>query len=83
MHMYLFQENLRYDQIAQALGANGEYVRTPEEFRAALEKAYKLARDSKVSTVINCQGTKDFTAGTEYPPGISMPVEPGVGAIAH
>ncbi len=83
MHMYLFQENLRYDQMAQALGAHGAYVRTPEEFRQALAVAYKLARDSKMSSLINCQGTKDFTASKEYPPGISLPVEPGCGAVAH
>lgn len=83
MHMYLFQEHLRYDQMAQSLGANGEYVRTPEEFRAALARAYKLARDNKVSSLINCQGLKEFTTGQEYPPGISLPVEPGVSAVAH
>ena len=83
MHMYLFQENLRYDQMAIALGAQGEYVRTPEDFRAALARAYKAARDNKVSTLINCQATKDFTAGKDYPPGISLPVEPGCGAVAH
>lgn len=83
LHMYLFQEHLRYDQMAQALGAQGAYVRTPEEFRKALAAAYKAARDQKVSTLINCQATKDFTAGKEYPPGISLPVEPGVGAVAH
>lgn len=83
MHMYLFQEHLRYDQMAQSLGANGEYVRTPEEFRAALARAYKLARDNKISTLINCQATKEFTASKDYPPGISLPVEPGVSAVAH
>jgi thiamine pyrophosphate-dependent acetolactate synthase large subunit-like protein len=83
LQMYLFQEHLRYDQMAEALGARGEYVRTPEQFRAALARAYKAARDQKTSTLINCQATKDFTAGTAYPPGISLPVEPGVGAVAH
>jgi len=83
LHMYLFQENLRYDQMAQALGAQGEYVRTPEAFRTALARAYKAARDHKVSTLINCQATKDFTASKDYPPGISLPVEPGVGAVMH
>lgn len=83
MHMYLFQEHLRYDQMAQALGAQGDWVRTPEQFRAALARAYKAARDHKVSTLINCQATKDFTAGKDYPPGISLPIEPGVGAVAH
>ena len=83
MHMYLFQENLRYDQMAQGLGANGEYVRTPEEFRTALARAYKLARDEKVSSLINCQAIKEFTSPRDYPPGISLNAEPGTGAVAH
>jgi len=83
MHMYLFQENLRYDQMAQGLGANGEYVRTPEDFRAALARAYKLARNEKVSSLINCQALKEFTSPRDYPPGISLNAEPGSGAVAH
>jgi thiamine pyrophosphate-dependent acetolactate synthase large subunit-like protein len=83
MHMYLFQEHLRYDQMAEALGARGEYVRTPEDFRAALARAYKAGRDEKASTLINCQGIKEFTNGREYPPGIALPAEPGTGAVAH
>ena len=39
MHMYIFQENLRYDQMAEGLGARGEYVRTQDEFREALKRA--------------------------------------------
>lgn len=83
LQMYLFQENLRYDQMAQGLGANGEYVRTVEEFRAALARAYKLARDEKVSSLINCQAIKEFTSPRDYPPGVSLNAEPGVGAVAH
>jgi thiamine pyrophosphate-dependent acetolactate synthase large subunit-like protein len=83
MHMYLFQENLRYDQMAQGLGANGEYVRTPEDFRAALARAYKLARNEKVSSLINCQALKEFTSPRDYPPGISLNAEPGSGAVAQ
>lgn len=83
MHMYLFQEHLRYDQMAEALGARGEYVRTPGDFRAALARAYKAGRDEKASTLINCQGIKEFTNGREYPPGIALPAEPGTGAVAH
>jgi thiamine pyrophosphate-dependent acetolactate synthase large subunit-like protein len=83
MHMYLFQENLRYDQMAQGLGAHGEYVRTPEDFRAALARCYKLARDEKVSCLINCQALKEFTSPRDYPPGISLNAEPGTGAVAH
>jgi thiamine pyrophosphate-dependent acetolactate synthase large subunit-like protein len=83
MHMYLFQEHLRYDQMAQSLGARGDYVRTPEDFRAALARAYKAARDEKASTLINCQAIKEFTVGRDYPPGISLNAEPGTGAVAH
>lgn len=83
MQMYLFQEHLRYDQMAVALGARGEYVRTPEEFRAALARAYKAGRDEKASTLINCQAIKEFTSGKDYPPGISLNAEPGTGAVAH
>ena len=83
LQMYLFQENLRYDQMAQGLGANGEYVRTVEEFRAALARAWKLARDQKVSSLINCQALKEFTSSRDYPPGVALNAEPGVGAVAH
>lgn len=83
MHMYLFQENLRYDKLAEGLGANGAYVQTVEELRLALHTAYKLARDEKVSSLINCQGIKEFTSGRAYPPGIAMNPEPGCGAVAH
>ena len=40
--MYLFQENLRYDKIAEALGARGEYVKTPAELTAALQRINDL-----------------------------------------
>jgi thiamine pyrophosphate-dependent acetolactate synthase large subunit-like protein len=83
MQMYLFQEHLRYDQMAVGLGARGEYVRTPEEFRAALARAYKAGRDEKASTLINCQAIKEFTSGKDFPPGISLNAEPGTGAVAH
>lgn len=83
MHMYLFQENLRYDKIAEGLGVRGEYVRTPDQFSAALARSYKLAADEQLSTVINCQALKEFTSARDYPPGVSLNPEPGVGAVAH
>jgi thiamine pyrophosphate-dependent acetolactate synthase large subunit-like protein len=83
MHMYLFQENLRYDKIAEGLGARGEYVRTPEELRAALQRSYTAASKESLSTLINVQAIKEFTSGRDYPPGIALPPEPGVGAFAH
>jgi thiamine pyrophosphate-dependent acetolactate synthase large subunit-like protein len=83
MHMYLFQENLRYDNLAEGLGARGEYVQTPEQLREALKRSYQAAAKDKVSTVINCQALKEFTSPKDYPPGIQLPAEPGVGAFAH
>lgn len=83
MHMYLFQENLRYDKMAEGLGARGEYVRTPEELRGALKRGYDTATKEVASTLINVQALKEFTSGRDYPPGIALPPEPGVGAFAH
>jgi len=69
LHMYLFQENLRYDKIAESLGARGEHVRTPEELRAALKRSYDAAAKENASTLINCQSLRDFSIATLYPPG--------------
>jgi thiamine pyrophosphate-dependent acetolactate synthase large subunit-like protein len=83
MHLYLFQENLRYDKMAEGLGARGEYVHTPEEFREALKRSYQAAAKENVSSLINVQALKEFTSGKDYPPGIALPAEPGIGAFAH
>jgi thiamine pyrophosphate-dependent acetolactate synthase large subunit-like protein len=83
LHMYLFQENLRYDIMATALGARGEYVQTPEDFRAALKRAYQSAAKDNASSLINCQGLKEFSIARTYPPGVHTYIEPGVAAIAH
>lgn len=83
MHMYLFQENLRYDKMAEGLGARGEYVQKPEELREALKRSYQAAAKETASTLINVQAIKEFTSGKDYPPGIALPPEPGVGAFAH
>jgi acetolactate synthase I/II/III large subunit len=83
MHMYLFQENLRYDKMAEQLGVRGEYVRTPEELRAALKRSYDAAAKQGYSTLINCQGLGDFNLANLYPPGLDFSPEPGIGAIKH
>jgi thiamine pyrophosphate-dependent acetolactate synthase large subunit-like protein len=83
MHMYLFQENLRYDKMAEGLGARGEYVRTPEQLREALKRSYQAAAKEMASTLINVQALKEFTSGKDYPPGIALNPEPGVGGFAH
>ena len=45
--------------------------------------AYKNATTEMASTLINVQALKEFTSGKDYPPGIALPAEPGVGAFAH
>jgi thiamine pyrophosphate-dependent acetolactate synthase large subunit-like protein len=79
-HMYLFQENLRYEKIAEALGCNGEYVNSPEQLTPALERSYELATREGISTLINCQGKKEFWTN-QYPP--AMPRHFAPGALAY
>ncbi len=81
--MYLFQENLRYDKMAENLGVRGEYVSTPEDLRAALKRSYDAAAKQGYSTLINCQGIREFNLAEQYPPGLDFSPEPGVGAIRH
>lgn len=82
-HMYMFQENLRYDRMAEHLGVRGEYVRTPEELRAALNRSYDAAAKQGYSSLINCQGLAEFNLPYAYPPGLDFAPEPGLGAIRH
>jgi len=82
-HMYLFHENLRYDKMAESLGARGEYVTKPEEFLPALKRSYQIAAKEKVSTVINCQAKREFWQKAQYPPGFLGKVEPGCMAYDH
>jgi len=83
LHLHLFQENLRYDEMAVGLGARGEYVRTPDQFREALRRSYQAAAKDGASTLINCQAIKEFSSPKDYPPGAFWNPEPGGGAIAH
>jgi len=82
-HLHMFQENLRYDKMAEALGGAGEYVRTPGEFRPALERAWKVAATSNIPVVVNCQAKKEFWVKAQYEPGMIGKVEPGVMAYYH
>ncbi len=82
-HMYLFQENLRYEKIGEALGGRGEYVTAAAEFRPALERSYAAAASQGVSSVINCQAVKEFWSSQDYPPGLLQKVEPGCMAYYH
>lgn len=83
-HVHLFQENLRYDLMAKALGGNGEYVTSPSEFTPALQRAWEVAVNNKKPTVINCQARKEFwTGGKDFPPGFMGKVEPGCMSYNH
>lgn len=83
MHMYIFQENLRYDKMAEGLGARGEYVKTQQEFKDALSRSYQIAAKERVSTLINAQAIKEFTSAKDYPPGNHTNPEPSAGLLAH
>ena len=82
-HMYLFQENLRYEKIGEALGARGEYVTAAADFGPALQRSYEIAAAEGVSTVINCQAIKEFWSARDYPPGLLQKAEPGCMAYYH
>jgi thiamine pyrophosphate-dependent acetolactate synthase large subunit-like protein len=82
-HMYLFQENLRYDKIGEALGARGEYVTRPEDFMPALKRSYAIAAKERISTVINCQARREFWVRAQFAPGFLGKVEPGCMAYDH
>jgi thiamine pyrophosphate-dependent acetolactate synthase large subunit-like protein len=81
--IHLFQENLRYDKLAEALGGHGEYVTRPAGFRPALERAYQVAAREGRPAVINCQGKKEFWDRAKFPPGSLGKIEPGVMSYYH
>jgi len=81
--IHLFQENLRYDRLAEALGGHGEYVTTPAAFKPALERAYQVAARERRPAVINCQGRKEFWDRETFPPGSLGKIEPGVMSYYH
>jgi thiamine pyrophosphate-dependent acetolactate synthase large subunit-like protein len=83
VHLHLFQENIRYDRMAEALGAHGAYVRTPEELRAALARSFDIASKEGLPSLINVQAKKEFSSARDYPPGGGMGFEPGITGFQH
>jgi thiamine pyrophosphate-dependent acetolactate synthase large subunit-like protein len=81
--IHLFQENVRYDKIAEAVGAHGEYVTSPEDFTNALKRCYAIAVKESRPSVINCQAKKEFWLRDQYPPGSLGKVEPGCMSYYH
>lgn len=83
LSIHLFQENVRYDKVGEALGAHGEYVTQPGDFRAALERCYQIAVKESRPSIINCQAKKEFWIKEQYPPGFLGTVEPGCMSYNH
>jgi thiamine pyrophosphate-dependent acetolactate synthase large subunit-like protein len=83
MSLHLFQENVRYDKVAEGLGAHGEYVTKPGDFRAALERCYQIAAKESRPSLINCQAKKEFWVKQQYEPGFLGTVEPGCMSYNH
>lgn len=83
LSIHLFQENLRYDKVGEALGAHGEYVTKPQDFRAALKRCYDIAVKESRPSVINCQAKKEFWLRDQFPPGSLGKVEPGCMSYYH
>ena len=83
LSIHLFQENLRYDKLGEALGAHGEYVTKPGDFTPALERCYQIAAKESRPSVINCQAKKEFWVKEEFPPGFLGTVEPGCMSYYH
>jgi thiamine pyrophosphate-dependent acetolactate synthase large subunit-like protein len=83
LSLHLFQENVRYDKVAEGLGAHGEYVTKPGDFRAALERCYQVAVKESRPSLINCQAKKEFWIKQQYEPGFLGTVEPGCMSYNH
>ena len=81
--VHLFQQNLRYDKLGEALGTHGEYVTKASEMRPALERAYQVALDESRPSIINVQAKKEFWLRDQYPPGFLGKIEPGVMSYFH
>lgn len=82
-YLHLFQENLRYDKMAEALGAYGEYVRKAEDILPALERCYEVAVTKRLPSVVNIQSKKEFWDTKTFPPGMLGKIEPGVEAYYY
>lgn len=83
LHMHLFSQDIRYDKMAESLGVHGEYVRTPQQLRDALQRCYKIGERESLPSLINVQAIKEFTSATAYPPGRGINPEPGIGSHWH
>jgi thiamine pyrophosphate-dependent acetolactate synthase large subunit-like protein len=83
MQLHLLRENTRYDIMAEQLGVHGEYVRSPDELKAALRHCYNIAARDSMPSLINVQAAKEFTSSVTHPPGYTTVPEPGIASYQH
>jgi thiamine pyrophosphate-dependent acetolactate synthase large subunit-like protein len=83
VQLHLFQENIRYDKMAEQIGAHGEYVTKPEQLRPALQRSYDVAVKQSLPSLINVQAIKEFSIASQYPPGPVIAPEPGIIGFMH
>ncbi len=50
-HGQAFLPGIRYDKLSEVFGIHGEYVKTPKEFRPALERGLKSAEKGKPAVI--------------------------------
>ncbi len=82
--VHLFQENLRYEKLAEGLGCYGEYITKASDLAPALERGWKMAIAKSLPVVLNCQGKKEWWQEKDkYPPGNLGKIEPGCMAYYH
>ncbi len=83
-HVHQFQENVQYHKISEALGGHGELVQTADELAPALDRAWQVAVNERLPTVINCHARKEFwLGGSQWGPGMLGKVEPGCMSYNH
>ena len=49
----MFEPGIRYEKIAEAFGARGEYVDRPEQLRPAIERALKSAKPTCINVKVD------------------------------
>ena len=62
----IFEQKIRYDKLAEALGCHGEYVEDPDEIKSALTRALEAAskgQPSLVNVVISVKNNNLRTSG--------------------
>jgi thiamine pyrophosphate-dependent acetolactate synthase large subunit-like protein len=83
LHLHLFQEHIRYDKMAEQMGAHGVYVQTQAQLRDALATSYDVAARQGLPSLINVQACKEYSSPRDFPPGTGLGAEPGISGFMH